>query len=43
MALFAEARVLLCMCDNGAMQEVDFNNVDENWQILALTRTAASF
>ncbi len=27
----------------GLSYEIDFKNVDENWQILALTRAAAGF
>jgi hypothetical protein len=27
----------------GLSYEIDFENVDENWQILALTRAAAGF
>jgi hypothetical protein len=32
-------------CDalKGLSYEIDFENVDENWQILALTRAAAGF
>ncbi len=43
MATFAIKRKSRLLNLKGLSYEIDFKNVDENWQILTLTRAAAGF